>query len=205
MLLNKTKLTNSVSWHISNQSLEFSINTSFACQPRTVAHSPYSHWTREYCFNHWPCWYNLLGNSVRIVPFIALRGRPRLFSLVACSNLKFIGPKVWSIPDDIKFSTTFTFKWKLKKHFLHENNSQLWTLATFHLFRTKLLCILVFCNSVYFLCVFTFSCFLCAHSMLFGMKVHFLVFSVLLCFSFVPNWLVFVTFSLVLFLIFLYC
>ena len=30
-------------------------------------------------------------------------------------SLKFIGPKVWSIPDDIKLSTTFTFKWKLKK------------------------------------------------------------------------------------------
>ena len=52
--------------------------------------------------------------------------------------LKFIGPKVWSsIPDDIKFSTTFTFKWKLKKHLLHEKKSQLWTLATFHLSRTK--------------------------------------------------------------------
>jgi len=36
-------------------------------------------------------------------------------------NLKFIGPKVCSsIPDDIIISTTFTFKWKLKKHFLHE-------------------------------------------------------------------------------------
>jgi len=41
-------------------------------------------------------------------------------------SLKFIGPKVWSsIPDDITFSTTFTFKWKLKKHLLHEKNSQL--------------------------------------------------------------------------------
>ena len=41
-------------------------------------------------------------------------------------SLKFIGPKVWSsIPDDIKFSTTFIFKWELKKHLLHEQNSQL--------------------------------------------------------------------------------
>jgi len=39
-------------------------------------------------------------------------------------SLKFIGPKVWSsIQDDINFSTTF--KWKLKKHLLHEKNSQL--------------------------------------------------------------------------------
>jgi len=53
-------------------------------------------------------------------------------------SLIFIGPKIWSsIPDDIKFSTTFTFKWKPKKHLLHEKNSQLWTLATFHLSRTK--------------------------------------------------------------------
>jgi len=43
-----------------------------------------------------------------------------LLNLSKCS-LKFIGPKVWSsIPDDIKYSTTFTFKWKLKKHLLHE-------------------------------------------------------------------------------------
>ena len=35
--------------------------------------------------------------------------------------LNFVGPKVWSsILDDIKFSTTFTFEWKLKKHLLHE-------------------------------------------------------------------------------------
>jgi len=41
-------------------------------------------------------------------------------------SLKFIGPKVWSsITDDIKFSTTFTFKWKLKKHLLDEKNAQL--------------------------------------------------------------------------------
>ena len=38
------------------------------------------------------------------------------------------------------------------------------------LVQNKILCILVFCNSVYFLCVFTFSYFLCAYSMLSGMK-----------------------------------
>jgi len=63
---------------------------------------------------------------------------PRVNSSSGKCSLKFIGPKVWSsIPDDIKFSTTFTFKWKLKKNLLHEKNSQLWTLATFPLSRTK--------------------------------------------------------------------
>ena len=50
------------------------------------------------------------------------------------------------------------------------------------LVQNKILCILVFCNSVYFLCIFTFSYFLCAHSMLFSMKVFLLFFSV--CFVF---------------------
>jgi len=53
---------------------------------------------------------------------------PRVNSSSGKCSLKFIGPKVWSsIPDDIKFSTftTFTFKWKLKKHLLHEKNSHL--------------------------------------------------------------------------------
>jgi len=50
---------------------------------------------------------------------------PRVDSYSGKRFLNIIGPKVWSsIPDDIKFSTTFTFKWKLKKH-LHETNSQL--------------------------------------------------------------------------------
>ena len=44
------------------------------------------------------------------------------------------------------------------------------------LVRNKILCILVFCNSAYFLWTHTFSYFLCAHSMLFGMKVHLLSF-----------------------------
>jgi len=40
---------------------------------------------------------------------------PRVNSSSGKCSLKFIGPKVWSpIPDDIKFSTIFTFKWKLK-------------------------------------------------------------------------------------------
>ena len=48
---------------------------------------------------------------------------PRVNSSSGKCSLKFIGLKVWySIPDDIKLSTTFTFKWK---HLLHETNSQL--------------------------------------------------------------------------------
>ena len=63
---------------------------------------------------------------------------PRVNSSSGKCSLKFIGPKVWSsIPNEIKFSTTFTSKWKLKKHLLHEKKSQLWTLATFSLSRTK--------------------------------------------------------------------
>ena len=73
---------------------------------------------------------------------------PRVNSSSGKCPLKFIGPKVWSsIPDDIKFSTIFTFKWKLKKYLLHEQNSQLWTLATFFLSRTKYC---VFCNSIFY-------------------------------------------------------
>ena len=50
---------------------------------------------------------------------------PRVNSSSGKCYLKFIGPKVWSsIPSDIKLSTTFTFKWKLKKHLLHEKISQ---------------------------------------------------------------------------------
>jgi len=50
------------------------------------------------------------------------------------------------------------------------------------LVQNKILCILVFCNSANFLCIFTFSYFLCAHSMFLGMKVHLLFISVLLFF-----------------------
>ena len=57
---------------------------------------------------------------------------PRVNSSSGKCSLKFIGPNVWSsIPDDIKFSTTFTFKWKLKKHLLHNKKSQLWILENF--------------------------------------------------------------------------
>jgi len=51
---------------------------------------------------------------------------PRVNSSSGKCSVKFIGPKVWSsIPDNIKFLNTFTFKWKFKKHLLHEKNSQL--------------------------------------------------------------------------------
>ena len=97
-------------------------------------------------------------------------------------SLKFIRPKVWSsIPDDIKLSTTFTFKWTLKKHLLHEKNSQLWTLATFHL-SNKLLWSLVFCNSVLFFVYSYFFVFSVCTFYAFRHEVHFLFFSVLLCF-----------------------
>ena len=40
---------------------------------------------------------------------------PRVNSSSGKCSLKFIGPKVWSsIPNDIKFATTFTFKWNLR-------------------------------------------------------------------------------------------
>ena len=56
--------------------------------------------------------------------------------------------------------------------------------------------VLVFCNCVYF-CVYILFifCLSCAYHIFSGMKVHSIVFSVLLCFSFVPHWLIFVTFS----------
>jgi len=112
---------------------------------------------------------------------------PRVNSSSGKCSLKFIGPKVWSsIPEDIKLSTTFTFKWKLKKHLLHKKKSQPWTLATFHL-SNKLLWYLIFFNSVLFLCVFTFSYFLCAHSMLFGMKYTFCFFLFAFCFLYLNN------------------
>ena len=105
---------------------------------------------------------------------------PRVNSSSGKCSLKFIGSKVWSsIPDDIKLLTTFTFKWKLKKHLLHQKKSQLWTLATFHLSNT-LLWILVFCNSVvFFVCIYFFVFSVCTFYA-FRHEVHF--FSVLLCF-----------------------
>jgi len=55
------------------------------------------------------------------MPFTA--GRVGTIGRVGCS-LTFVGAKVWSsIPDYIKSSTTFTFKWKLKKHLLLEKDT----------------------------------------------------------------------------------
>jgi len=62
---------------------------------------------------------------------------PRVNSSSGKCSLIFVSPKVWSsIPNDIKSSTTFSFKWKLKKH-LHDKDTHLRTFATFHLCRTK--------------------------------------------------------------------
>jgi len=98
-------------------------------------------------------------------------------------SLKFIGPKVWSaLPNDIKLSTTFTFKWKLKKNLRHEKNSQQWTLATFHL-SNKLLRILVFCNSVLFFVYIYFFVFSVCTFYAFRHEVHFLFFFCFLCFT----------------------
>jgi len=84
------------------------------------------------------------------------------YSSGKCS-LTFVGPKVWSsIPNDIKPWTTFTFKWKLKKHFLHDKDTQLWTFATFHLFRTKFCVFYVYLLFAFFLP--------CAHPIVFRMK-----------------------------------
>ena len=108
---------------------------------------------------------------------------PRVNSSSGKCSLKFMGPKVWSsIPDDIKFSTTFTFKWKLKKHLLHEKKIPIMNFSNISLVHNKILCILVFCNSAYILCIITSSYFLRAHSMLFGIWLHLLFFSVLLFF-----------------------
>jgi len=81
-------------------------------------------------------------------------------------SLKFIGPKVWSsIPDDIKYLTTSTFKWKLKKHLLHEKNSQ-FNFSNISPVQDKILGILVFCNSVLFFVYLLFRIF-CVHTLCF--------------------------------------
>ena len=107
---------------------------------------------------------------------------PRVNSSSGKCSLKFIGPKVWSsIPEDIKLSTTFTFKWKLKKHLLHKKKSQPWTLATFHL-SNKLLWYLIFFNSVlFFVCIYFFVFSVCTFYA-FRHEVHFLFLS--FCFLF---------------------
>ena len=63
---------------------------------------------------------------------------PRANYTTGKCSLTFVGPKVWSsIPGDIESSITLTFKRNLKKHLLHEKQTQLWTLATSHLFITE--------------------------------------------------------------------
>jgi len=102
-------------------------------------------------------------------------------------SLAFVGPKVWSsIPNHIKSSTTFTFRWKLKKHLRHDKDTELWTFAKFHLSRTKFC---KFCNfSFCVLYVYLLFAFLlpCAHPILFSMKAHSIVFFVCF-FSSVPH------------------
>jgi len=108
----------------------------------------------------------------------------------------FVGPKVSSsIPNDIKFSTTFTFKWKLKKHLLHEKGTQLWTLATFHLSRTKIMWIVVFCNWVYFLCIFTLKYIFCT-SCAFRRESTLIIFFCFGLFLFCISLMIFVAFLL---------
>jgi len=125
---------------------------------------------------------NVLNRKCRRDLFAQLpRKSSSLWSSADCLNqpcsLTFVGPKVWSsLPDDIKPSTTFTCNWKLKKHHLHEKDTQLWTLATFHLSWIK------YCGFEYFDILFIFYVYLffrllsCAHPILFGVKVHSIVF-----------------------------
>jgi len=103
-------------------------------------------------------------------------------------SLTFVDLKVWySKPNDIKNSTTFSFKRKLKKNLLYEKDTQLWTFTTFHLYKTKS-CEFLHFVILYVLCIFTFSYFLsCTHPILFGMKLDSTIFSILLCFSFVSH------------------
>jgi len=80
---------------------------------------------------------------------------PRVNSSSGKCSLKFIGLKVWSsLPDDIKFWTTFIFKWKLKKHLIHEKIPN-YELSNISHVQNKILCALVFCNSVlFFVCIY---------------------------------------------------
>ena len=76
---------------------------------------------------------------------------PRVNSSSVRCSLKFIGPKVWSsIPDNIKFSTTFTFKWYLRNT-SYMKKFPIMNFSNISLVQNKILCILVFCNSAYFL------------------------------------------------------
>jgi len=79
---------------------------------------------------------------------------PRVNSSSGKCSLTFIGRKVWcSIPNDIKSSTTFTFKWKLKNtsYMIKIHNYELLQHFTYpepHSVNS------VFCNSVYFVYVY---------------------------------------------------
>jgi len=135
---------------------------------------------------HWSCW-TLPNCSCFAQMFLMLPKTILKFSswpkfVEGCWNYHMIPP------DDIKLSTTFTFKWKLKKHLLHETNSQLWTLATFHL-SNKLLWFLVSCNSVLlYVCIYFFVFSVCTFYA-FRHEVHLLFFfSILPCFlSYLTN------------------
>jgi len=105
---------------------------------------------------------------------------PRANSSSGKCSLKFIGQKVWSsIPDDIKFSTAFTFNGNLR------NTSYMKKIPNFEL-KQHFTCLeqntVYSVTLFYFLCAFTFSHFLCAYSMLSGMKYTFCFF--LFCFVF---------------------
>ena len=113
---------------------------------------------------------------------------PRVKSSSGKYSLTFVGLKVWSsMPDDIKSATTYAFKWKLKKH-LHGKDTQLWTLPTFHLSRTK------YYEFWYFIILFILCIFSCL-SLFFPVHIPFLsawksppyFFSGLLCFFLVPH------------------
>ena len=111
---------------------------------------------------------------------------PRVNSSSGKCSIKFIGPKVWcSIPDDIKFSTTFMFKWKLKKHLLHEKNSQLWTLATFPLSRTKY-CVFQYSVTLLIFCEHLLFHIFCVHILCFSAYKYNLCFFLFCFFSSVP-------------------
>jgi len=84
---------------------------------------------------------------------------PRVNSSSGKCSLTFVVPKMWSlIPNEIKYSTTLTFEWKLKKYLLYKKDTQLWTSATFHLSRTK--SCEFYCNPAYFMHIYFFVFFL---------------------------------------------
>ena len=101
---------------------------------------------------------------------------PRVNSSSGKCSLKFIAPKVWSsIPDDIKFSTTFTFKWKLRNTSYMKKIPN-YELSNISLVQKKILCILVFCNYVLFFVWIYFFVFSVCTFYAFRYEVHFLFF-----------------------------